>query len=116
MLVSRFRVLIGLFAVLLSTHRVPLSFFMITVVMMVGRFVMMMSCSLMFCGRIVMMVTRRVLFLVRHEKLLTKTFASMDCAASVESDMKGAQPHRQARSGQKGPSEGHGCGGCKGHT
>jgi hypothetical protein len=71
-LMSRFRMFIGLLAVLLSTHRVSLRFFMITVVMMVGRLVMMMSRSLVFGSRVVMVVTGPVLFLVRHEKLLTR--------------------------------------------
>jgi hypothetical protein len=100
-LVSRFRVLIGLLAVLLSTHRVPLPFFMITVVMMVGRLVMVMSRSLVFGSRIVMMVTRPVLFLVRHEKLLTRDLrldalrcirkSRHECSAATSSSAFGAK-------------------------
>jgi hypothetical protein len=102
-LVSRFRVLIGLLTVLLSTHRVSLRFLMITVVMMVGRLVMMMSRSLMLGSRIVMMVTRSMLFIIRHEKLLARNLRRDALPCFRQSRNASSATTSSSEFGAKGP-------------
>jgi hypothetical protein len=71
MLVSRFRVLVGLLTVFLSTDRMLLRFIMLTVIVVMCGLMVVMGCGLVFGGRGVMLIARSVLLFLGHYKLLT---------------------------------------------
>jgi hypothetical protein len=71
MLVSRFRVLVGLLTVFLSTDRMLLRFIMLTVIVVMRGLMVVMGGGLVFGSRGVMLIARSVLLFLGHYKLLT---------------------------------------------
>jgi hypothetical protein len=92
MLVSRFRVLVGLLTVLLGTYRMLLPFIMLTVIMVMRGLMMVMGGCLVFGGGGVMMIARSVLLFLRHYKLLTNDLRldGLHCFRQVRPESRAA--------------------------
>jgi hypothetical protein len=73
MYVRRFAVAVRVLAMILGGVGVFARFFVIAVIVMVGRLPMMMSGSVVGSGGVVMMLARRVLFLASHGHSFHKT-------------------------------------------